>query len=325
MSTTNKERQRVKYYTDNATTIPTLSPADTLSAMDGDEIWYANGTTNCKNKHSTVATKAIDRSDFTTKRDPINATALLDRQFAPRHYVTDYDTESDLRKPETCYIGQNSKYDANSGSACVKGALGSDKFCQLGKRSYKINLDGVLEANEKSINNRLQNINTDTQIGGPGSATDPKKLTSCKSNNLQGSKTRISMSKSNEQMATGEAIGDNDVTGILIKDVDSETREKYMMNCSQRRKNLDWSHYRAPPKQINGQGFGNPNNYHQTRYGLDSRHDCKGPLRDVDYKDREMIPLDSFLWNYKDVRYDTDIRLGVPTRTFKKANTNYNE
>lgn len=115
----------------------------------------------------------------------------------------------------------------------------------------------------------------------------------------------------------------NDDTGLLIKDIDLEIKEKYTINCSQKRKNLDWSDYRTPPKQINGQGFGNPNNYYQTRYGLDSRNDCLPSVRDADFEDREMVPIDAMLWNYGGINYQDDIRSGTSTRNYKKTNAKW--
>lgn len=102
------------------------------------------------------------------------------------------------------------------------------------------------------------------------------------------------------------------------------TIRSYTMNCSARRHNLDWSHYRTPGKQANGQGFGNPNNYHHTRYGLISRNDASRPLRDYDYDDRNMIPKDAVMWNFHGINWQIDPRFGSTTRVHRKTNSQYN-
>jgi len=229
---TDKTRQRVKYYIDNNNSKSTL-PLDSDNISDN--LFY-------------------NKKSFDPNLD-------LNRQLSNKMYITDYDIESNLRKPETCY-----NIDDQLKTFCKKNGNNKyDDVCTIGKRNYNIDL------------NNSKNVNYENEI--------------------------------------------------LIKDIDDITRDKYLLNCSQRRKTLDWSGYRAPPKQINGQGFGNPNNYHQVRYGLDTRHnniEQNINVRDVDYKDREMIPIDTFMWNYSGIRYDIDIRSGISSRTYKKTNTDYN-
>lgn len=99
--------------------------------------------------------------------------------------------------------------------------------------------------------------------------------------------------------------------------------------CSERRRNLDWSSYRAPAKQI-GHGIGNPDNYSETYIGQDSRlrsnqQEIELNPRNVDLELRSMVPLDGFKINYSGVPYDQDIRSGMQTRTQKKIDTQFND
>lgn len=103
-----------------------------------------------------------------------------------------------------------------------------------------------------------------------------------------------------------------------------ELSNKYNVCCSERRKNLNWGDYRAPPQQTTGRGFGNPDNYEKTYIGIDSRMDgsYENP-RSTDLKDRGVIPQDGFRINYGNVPYDSDPRSGSSTRTYKKTQTNF--
>jgi hypothetical protein len=105
-----------------------------------------------------------------------------------------------------------------------------------------------------------------------------------------------------------------------------EAAEVYNINCSERRRNLNWADYRAPAKQTS-QGFGNPENYVGIRLGQDTRlrtdREINENPRGVDLLDRSMIPLDSTMINYAGIEYDKDIRSGIQTRAFKKVDTSF--
>ena len=114
---------------------------------------------------------------------------------------------------------------------------------------------------------------------------------------------------------------------FLINDPDFKAlADKYNINCSERRKNLDWSDYRAPPKQTS-QGFGNPENYQDIHLGLDSRIKTSTGYedpREVDLGDRTMIPVDAAMINYKGIKYEDNARAGIQTRNYKKVDTSFN-
>lgn len=114
--------------------------------------------------------------------------------------------------------------------------------------------------------------------------------------------------------------------GLLLDEVSYlELSKKFNVSCSERRRDLNWADYRAPPQQTTGRGFGNPDKYNQTYVGINSRNDnqLENP-RDIDLQDRNVIPKEVFKINYANVPYDHDLRGGVSTRTYKKAQTNYN-
>jgi len=96
-------------------------------------------------------------------------------------------------------------------------------------------------------------------------------------------------------------------------------KNKFNIMCSQKKKNINWGDYRTPPRQVAGQGFGNPEHYERTYIGLDSRTLTGfNHVRDTDISDKQIIPLDSFYRNFVDVKYENDSRSGVSTRTYEK-------
>lgn len=114
--------------------------------------------------------------------------------------------------------------------------------------------------------------------------------------------------------------------GLLLDEKSyKELSNKFNISCSAKKQNTNWGDYRAPPQQTNGRGFGNPSDYDKTYLGVDSRNDRnQDNSRDIDLKDRNIIPLDSFRINYANLAYDLDSRCGVSTRTYKKAQTSFN-
>jgi len=110
---------------------------------------------------------------------------------------------------------------------------------------------------------------------------------------------------------------------LLSKDEFNTLNDRFSINCSSRRKDLNWGDYRAPARQVAGTGFGNPENYHQVHVGADTRNDNFENPRNIDFQDRGMIPIESFKINYANLPYETDIRNGVSTRTYKKSNSQF--
>lgn len=117
-----------------------------------------------------------------------------------------------------------------------------------------------------------------------------------------------------------ESIDKNQMKGTFLIDQSAMAEQVKFTNqfCSERKRNLDWSDYRAPAKQI-GQGFGNPEKYADTYLGLDSRlrvnsHEIDQNPRSVDMELRSMVPLDGFRINYAGIKYESDIRSGLQTR-----------
>ena len=115
----------------------------------------------------------------------------------------------------------------------------------------------------------------------------------------------------------------NNINGLLLDEADTKTlNDRFNINCS-RRKEINYGDYKTPPNQSNGSGFGNPEKYHETYVGINTRIDLTENSRNIDLKDRNIIPLDSFKINYADIPYNTDSRCGISTRTYKKSQINF--
>jgi hypothetical protein len=99
-------------------------------------------------------------------------------------------------------------------------------------------------------------------------------------------------------------------------------QEKYNISCSTRKKDLNWAGYFMPANQNIGRGFGNPENYHQTHLGIDTRMDNRENPRNMDIAHRAMIPTEGFRINYANIPYEQDTRCGISTRTSKRVTTN---
>ena len=106
-----------------------------------------------------------------------------------------------------------------------------------------------------------------------------------------------------------ENVSNNKMKGTFLIDQPKMAEQVKITNqfCSERKRNLDWSDYRAPAKQV-GQGFGNPENYSDTYLGLDSRlrvnqQEIEQNPRSVDMELRSMVPIDGFRPNFAGIKY----------------------
>ena len=100
----------------------------------------------------------------------------------------------------------------------------------------------------------------------------------------------------------------------------AELQSKYNNTCSIRKKDLNWADYMMSTNIKGGRGFGNPENYHQTHLGIDTRIDNnRENIRNIDLSHHSIIPLDGFRINYANIPYEQDIRYGISTRTSKRV------
>jgi hypothetical protein len=109
------------------------------------------------------------------------------------------------------------------------------------------------------------------------------------------------------------------VNNLLLNENDyNELSKKYPNDCSKNKKDINWGdYYLFIGQKTTGRGFGNPDNYDKTYVGQDTR--IQDTTRDIDLKDRNIIPIDSFRLNYGNIHYDDDNRGGISTRTYKKS------
>ena len=112
--------------------------------------------------------------------------------------------------------------------------------------------------------------------------------------------------------------------GLLTQQELAELQNKYSNTCGTRKKDLNWAGYFMPANQNGGRGFGNPENYHQTRLGIDTRMDNRENARNIDIAHRAMVPLEGFRINYANIPYEQDTRCGISTRTSKRISINQN-
>lgn len=115
----------------------------------------------------------------------------------------------------------------------------------------------------------------------------------------------------------------NSSNTLLSKNEFDDLTGYYGINCTQKKKDLDHSDYFPPAYQMNGRGFGNPENYKDTYLGEPSRLFRGENIRSKDMTERTMIPIDSFRINYSNIPYENEVRGGVMTRTYKKSITNF--
>jgi hypothetical protein len=117
-------------------------------------------------------------------------------------------------------------------------------------------------------------------------------------------------------------FGNLNITDIMTQDDIKSLSDQYNDTCSQRKKDLNFGDYMLPGNRVSGRGFGNPNNYHKTYLGQNTRSNNQNNPRSLDFEDRMMVPLSGFRIDYTNIPYDQDIRSGVSTRTSKKVNIN---
>jgi hypothetical protein len=140
---------------------------------------------------------------------------------------------------------------------------------------------------------------------------------------LFGNESKMNISKPNNNNKNNELDQFLSSTELKLTEKDRDLYDKFNLNNSSKKKNLDFSFYQGPGKKANGQGFGIPEHYHKTYLGMDSRMNNLNNPRSIDFLDRGMIPQSGFMINYSKVPYDKDSRLGVSTRTYKKMETKF--
>jgi hypothetical protein len=97
--------------------------------------------------------------------------------------------------------------------------------------------------------------------------------------------------------------------------------DNYVQSCSTHKKDLNWGNYYTGG-QIMSTRYANPENYHQTYLGIDTRLDNKQENpRNIDIGHRSVIPLEGFRRNYANVPLENDSRCGISTRTSKRVYT----
>lgn len=97
----------------------------------------------------------------------------------------------------------------------------------------------------------------------------------------------------------------------------------FKQSCGQKKKTLDYSDYQTPPRKSEGFGFGNPSDYHKTYVGEDTRSYIEQNVREKDVSNHTITPPETLRINYSNLPYESETRLGVTTRTYKKMVTNF--